>query len=427
MTEESSAKRWRMPAQRQAFSELLGNRDFRLLLIGQLLSLIGDNCLLVAAIALITDLSDSPLAMLVPALALALPRAIFGLVGGVAADRWNRKWVMVACGVLRALIVLAILGVQTADQLWILSIGAAMLSFVAVFFSPARNAAIPTLVPPQLLLAANSLIQGSTIVALILGPVVAGIAIEIWMPVAVLFDSAVFFASAAIMAMMHLPKVPSEKGAAPAGNSVWHDMRIGLNFIRRNRLLLQVIILTGLTMLGIAAIIMLAIPHLKHQLGASGLEYGLAMSTLGVGAVLGGVVVNRLSRRLSTASTVGGMLLAAGLAIGGFALATSYAMVLASLAGIGLCVVTARGALDTMAQALSTEEVRGRVQSAINLLVATSTAVSQGLAALLGSLFGVQCVFIGAGAVTVIVGLVALFVLRNAKHPVSQELAIGQV
>jgi len=408
----------------QAVHELFRNRNFKLLWIGQLLSQIGDNCLLIAAITLISKLSQSPLMMVIPAISLAIPQIVFGLVGGVMADRWDRKLVMIGSDLLRGLIVLSILLVNNSQQLWILCLAAAGLAFVGVFFYPARNAVIPNIVPPNLLLAANSLIQGSYIIALIVGPIIAGAAVEIWMPAAILFDSATFLFSALIISVMSVPKVASENSRAAGNGSVWEDMKVGLDFIRHNRILGEVLFVTAIATLGVGAIILLAIPHLKEQLGAGGLEYGVAMSVLGLGSVQGGLVVSRLSRRISTGATVGGMLLLAGVAIVAFALAPNYGVVLASLAAIGLCVVTARGALDTITQSLSPNEVRGRVQSAVNLIVAASTAIAEGLAALLGSLIGVQTVFVAAGVLTALTGVAAIFILRGAARSMSRGMTI---
>jgi len=388
-----------------ALHELFRNRDFKLLWIGQLLSQVGDQCLLIAAITLISNLSRSPLALLIPAISIALPQLIFGLVGGVMADRWNRKLVMIGSDVLRGLIVLCILLVNNVQHLWILYLTAAGLALVGVFFYPARNAVIPNLVPGELLLAANGLIQGSYIIALI---------VELWMPAAILFDSATFLVSAIFIAVMNIPKtIPS----------VWEDMKAGLNFIRQNQALSQVLVVTAIATLGIGAIVLLAIPHLKARLGASGLEYGIAMSMLGLGSVMGGLMVNRLSRRLSTSTIVGAMLVLAGAAIVAFAFAPNYTVVLVSVAVIGLCVVMARGALDTITQALSPNAVRGRVQSAVNLLVVAATAMAEGLSALLGSLIEVQTVFVTAGIVTGLAGVAAVFVLRGAARLARQITA----
>jgi DHA3 family macrolide efflux protein-like MFS transporter len=411
--------------QRQAARELFRNRNFTLLWIGQLLSQIGDQCLLIAAITIISNLSSSPLAMLIPAISIALPQIIFGLVGGVIADRWNRKLVMIVSDVLRGIIVLSILLVSSIEQLWILYLAAAGLAMVGVCFYPARNASIPNLVPPGLLLAANGMIQGSYIVALILGPIVAGAAVELWAPLAILVESVTFFTSAIAIGVMRFPATASEQPVKK--NGVWEDMKIGLDFIRQNRALNQTLVITAVATLGFGAIVLLAIPHLKAQLGATGMEYGIAMSTLGLGSVLGGLMVSRLSQRLSTSTIVGGMLILAGAAIVAFAFAPNYAAVLVSVAVIGLCLVVARGALDAITQALSPDAVRGRVQSAVNLIVVAATAMAEGISAILGSLIGVQIVFVAAGIVTALAGVAAAFALRGAVQVVGRKPAMGKV
>jgi MFS family permease len=417
----------RPPDQQQALHELFRNRDFTLLWFGQLLSTIGDHCLFIASVTLLSQYTDELRTLLIPAIAMAAPQIIFGLMGGVMADRWNRKMVMVGSDLLRGLIVLFVLLVTGAQQLWILYLVVAGLNLISVFFYPARNAVIPNIVPPSHLLAANGLIQGSYIVAMVVGPAVAGATVEYWMPAAIIFDCLTFFISAVIIAMMRIPNTTAEQPSTVEKDNVWEDMKAGLDFICRHQALSRVLIIMAIATLGIGAIILLAIPHLKEQLAAGGLEYGIAMSMLGLGSVMGGLVVSRLSRRLSTSTIVGGMLILAGIAIVAFAYASSYAVVLASVTLIGACIVVARGALDTICQAITPDGMRGRVQSAGNMLVIATTAIAQGLSTLLGDEIGVQAVFLMAGLITMVTGVVAIFVLRGAARIVGKVMVFGEV
>jgi predicted MFS family arabinose efflux permease len=150
------------------------------------------------------------------------------------------------------------------------------------------------------------------------------------------------------------------------------------------------------------------------------------MSVLGLGSVLGGILVTRISKRFSMSTLVGGMLILAGAAVVAFAYAPTYIVVLVSIVVIGMCLVVARGALNAITQTLAPDEIRGRVQSAVNIIVVSSTAVSEGLSAVIGSLIAVQTVFVAAGVVTALTGFAAVFVLRGAAgvvRPVLGEAA----
>jgi MFS family permease len=73
---------------------------------------------------------------------------LFGLVGGVVADRWDRKWVMITSDSLRAILVLAVLLVRTTSDLWILYLAAAGLAMVGSFFTLPAMPQFPILFPP---------------------------------------------------------------------------------------------------------------------------------------------------------------------------------------------------------------------------------------------------------------------------------------
>ncbi len=402
--------------------ELLQDRSFALLWGGQLLSEVGNRCLIVAGITLISDISASPLAMLVPALAIVTPQIVFGLVGGVIADRTNRKTLMVISDLLRALLVLPVLWVISSGQLWILYLAAAGLALVGVGFYPARNALLPRIVPAGSLMTANGLLQGNSVVGLVIGPAIAGLTMELWPPAAIIFSSLAFLISAIATSLMRTPDRNRAGSASREGNAVLDDVKTGLRFVRGNAVLRRVLGVTAMATLGVAAVMLLSIPHLKERLGAGALEYGVAMSVLGVGSLVGGFLATRVSRGLPTSTLVGGMLMLAGAAIIGFAYASSYGVVLISVTIVGMSLVVARGALSTVTQTLAPDDIRGRVESAVNMIVVSATALSEGISAVMGSILNVRTVFVLAGVLTTMTGLAAILTLRGASRSVRLSL-----
>ncbi len=406
---------------RVSASLLTDNPAFLRLWLGQLLSQIGDQALLIASLHLISQLSDSVTALLIPALSLVLPQALFGLVGGVVADRSNRRTLMLASDILRGLIVLSLIFVPLTRHLGLLYLAVALMALVSVFFYPARNAFIPSIVSTTDLWGANALIQGSTVLALVIGPSLSGLVIGLWgVNFAFIFDAITFFISALVLASLrHLDGVSAGNGRTRAPATVRQELIEGLRYIANQRLLKQVLILVAMATLGIASIILLAVHHLDEALNVGALGYGFAMTTLGLGSVAGGLLSHRLAERFRTRYLVSGMLALAGLAIILFAYAPWYIVILFSLALLGLSVVSARGALDTITQILAPDEIRGRVQSAVNLIINGATALAEAFSAILGDLIGVQAVFLAAGVLTILAALLAYRILDvfSDRHP----------
>ncbi len=401
------------------------NRDFRLLFWGQLVSQIGDQFLFIAALSIINRLTASPLALSGLALAISIPQLTFGLIGGVVVDRFNRKWVLIVSDVLRALVILPALLVNQRSDVWLLYPAAAGLATIGTAFYPARSAIIPNIVKPTLLLSANTLIQVSYIVALICGATLAGFAVRLWGPdAAILFDSASFLLSALLIVFMHIP--PNVAELHESARTVRGQLVQGLRYVAGSRLLLRVLAITAIAALGIGAIQILGLNFLNQRLNVTEQGFGVTMAMVGVGVAVGGAVVQRLASRMPANQVVGMCLAGVGIAIIVFALAPHFGLVLVAAAGIGLCLVVARAGLATLTQQLVPDEVRGRVESAVNMIVSVSAASAQGLSGLLGDphFLGVQGVFIGSGAVTLAAGVSAVYLLRGAVHAIALK-AVG--
>jgi len=406
---------------RAAIVSALRNRNFRALWVGQLISQIGDNFLIVAIIFVINALTDSPLAIGIMALVITLPQLFLGLIGGVFVDRLDRKLVMIVSDIVRGLTVLALLFVQRADQLYILYIVGLVMTTVGLFSNPARNAVIPNIVSGETLLTANALMQASQIIAVILGASMAGLIVG-WLGLtfAVVFDSFSFAVSAVAIATMTIPPL-NPKPSKARSRVIWNQLVEGLLFIRHSSPLLHVMITTAIATLGFGAIMVLGIIYLDEVLGMGVEGFGFLYAFQGLGVVIGGVMIGRFASRVRTNRVVGGCMVILGLAIIAFAMVPSYPLVLVAVAIIGLSIVAARAALATLTQSLVPDEKRGRVESAVTMVIGASTSASMALSGLFGDLIGVQAVFIAAGVITIVAGVAASYTLRGAESVTSDQ------
>lgn len=185
--------------------DLLRNRDFRLLWIGQSISNFGDSMTNLALLLLVNHLTGSTAALATMAIVLALPTLTFGLIAGVYVDRWDRKRVMVVSDVIRGVLVLGFVLVDTPEKLWLLYLIGFLQASIGTFFNPARSALIPNLIPKEGLLAANSLTQMTQIIFGLLGAGAAGAIIDVfdvYWP-AFVIDAVTFFAALTFVAFIH--------------------------------------------------------------------------------------------------------------------------------------------------------------------------------------------------------------------------------
>ena len=410
---------------RSAVLALMGNRNFSALWLGQMLSQIGDRFRFVAVLVIVNNLTGGdPLAITLLTFTVVVPQFTFGLLGGAVSDRVDRRSVMIASDVLRGLLVLPVLFVNSADRLWIIYLASIGMEIISVFFYPARNAVIPNIIRPGQLMTANALMQGSYIVALILGSVLAGyLTALLGTSFAIVFDAATFFFSVGAIALMVIPPLAAAlNGQRPTAGELWREIKAGLRFIQSRRDLLMVLVITAVAMLGLGAIFVLGISYLETRLNVAAEGYGNTVASMGIGILIGGLLVSRIAGRVPANVLVGGSLILVGVAMVAFAGAGSYTVVVVAAVVIGLCVVIARASLDTFTQALVPDAMLGRVQATVQMTLAVSIALAQGLAGIFAKLLNsVENVFILAGCVTMIAGAAAILTLRDAARQMAES------
>lgn len=397
--------------------ELLKLRDFRLLWIGQALSVFGDSLTALALLVLINQVTGSVAAVATMAIVMALPQVVFGLIAGVYVDRADRKRLMIVSDVLRGLLVLGFVLFQTADQIWLLYLLGFLQAMVGTFFLPARSAITPLLVPERALLAANSLNETSRIVCGLLGTAAAGVIFAVfgspWM--AFVIDAATFVVSAGLLALMRVPQLPSTgAGHAPGGaGAVLGQLGEGVGLILRSRLLSGALVAAGVTMLGFGAVNVLIVPFVLNDLGAGETWFAGLNAAQTAAMILSGAAVTALATKLQPTSMVTLALIATGALVAAVALVPNVWWLLGLLFLIGLCVTPLQASIATIVQTAVENNVRGRVGAALSTLISSMNLLSMGLAGGLGALVGVRNVFVLAGGLAIVAGLAGGLVFRE--------------
>jgi MFS family permease len=135
---------------------LAAHRDLRFLLSAGLISLAGDWILRVGLAYRVYALTGSTIASALTIASSFLPQLLLGALGGVFADRWDRRRTMIVADLLLAAGLLPLLLVHGAGQVWLVFVVLVWEGMVAQFFTPAEQAVLPTLVPDEALVTANA-------------------------------------------------------------------------------------------------------------------------------------------------------------------------------------------------------------------------------------------------------------------------------
>jgi DHA3 family macrolide efflux protein-like MFS transporter len=403
---------------RVAHGRLFRNRNFVALWLGQTVSFLGDYFNWLAVPILVERLTGSALMVGLSVMSNTLPMLLLGPVAGVFVDRWDRKWTMVISDLLRALLVLLCLLVQTADQVWIYYVAGFLMSCVSRFFFPAQNAVLPLVVPDKDdLLAANGLMQMVQTVGMLAGGALAGFLIGLWgEQIAFVIDSATYVVSAVAITTMVVPC--TTKGQQAAGGqltAVVKEIHDGVVYLFGNRTMVGVLICLSVVQLGVGALQVVWVPFLERTFGVGAEGLGIVDSIQGAGMIVGGVALGFLTARMSKTAIIGWGLGLIGLTLCGMGLAPAFGYVVACSFALGVLLVPMQSALMTIMQLAVPDLKRGRVGSAQNAFTMAAGMISMGAAATFGELAGLRTVYLVCGLIISSAGLLGTRVLQEPE------------
>ncbi len=407
--------------QRASFADVLRNRNFLALWLGQVISQIGDSFTFLALLIMVNQLTGSTVSMGMMMISLTLPQLVFSFLAGVIVDRLDRKKIMIFSDLLRGLLVLAFLTVRSAEQVYIFYIVGFLVSTVSVFFGPAKTAMIPRIVEGEAkLLSANALSQTIRVAALLIGPALAGFLIA-WLGASLAFvvDSLTYLVSAiAIMTITTSGKAMDEEGIGVT--MIWQRFTDGVFYMLRHRTVLGIIVTVMVGLLGIGAIEVLFVPYLQGEFGVGPEGLGFAQTAQGVGMLLGSVLVGNLAARFRLTRIIAWSIALLGFAIGLCGLVDQFIFILSALFIAGLSLAPLNAALNTLMQISVPDEKLGRVGSVVDTATTLSYLISMSGAAFLADAFGMRAVFVAAGIITALSFLPAVTMMKEPESSPSE-------
>ena len=390
----------------------LRHRDYRRLIVSQLLSLTGSQMQVVAINWHVYLLTKSPLALGFVGLTRVVPIVAFSLWGGVVADRHDRRRVMIATQVAMTVVALALWGTTATDResLWLIYVLNALSASAVAFDGPSRQALIPRLVPPEDLPGALSLNLSVFQASLIGGPALAGLLIAHagqgtrGLALIYLLTAASFLAVIDALATMHTSGAP-EPGAHHAETLA--ALREGLHFVFTTPLMVWTMGLDFLATFFSGATSLLPIfADQVLKVGARG--YGILAAAPAIGALAGSLYLSIRPLPPRQGRVFLWSVASYGATTVVFGFSRSFWLTLVALAGVGLSDAISTVIRQTLRQFITPDRLRGRMTSVNMIFFMGGPQLGELEAGFVASLFasavtGVTVSVVSGGIATILI------------------------
>jgi MFS family permease len=391
----------------------LRRSGFRWLVTGQMLSTFGDLVFTVALPFMVLrqgDVADLSITLLV----LGLSRILGSPVGGVLADRWQPRTVMLGADIGRAGVLGLLVALASTGEPGLLEINLAIaaLGVLDGLFVPAYWAMTPTVLPEEELAAGNAVGESMMILAVMVGPLVGGLAMASMPAVAVISLNALTFVVSAgtllkVCGRAPTPIVQQEgSGDGPAFRE----------FAKGSKLFLSMLVMTGILHLTSAGLVSVALPVFADQAFPDGERvYGLLLGAQGAGLLIGTLAAG-LSAGLPRRGYLSVALLAAhGIALTAFGALSGLPSLLIVMGVVGLVSGSLAIIVITLLQRISPVAIRGRVMGAFTSVAIGSYPISVVLIGFLVTQWGARSAFLVGGS-----GVLAVAAFGLARRAVRE-------
>lgn len=357
------------------------------------ISNLGDGVIAVAFPLLVASITRDPFAVAAATIVNRIPWFFFALVSGALVDRMDRRIVMMVTDALRAVIVgiVGILLLAGDVGLPLIYVVGFLLGVAETFFDTSAEAILPSLVDDERLPAANGRLQATEWVGnAFAGPPLGAVLFAVTAGLPFLFDAGTFVVAAVLVGLIAGSYRSEREG--PAG-TLRSDIGEGLGWLWRHTVLRTLSLMAGVTNMVAFGIIAVFVLFIQDEIGLGDVGYGLVISALGVGGLLGAIVSGAVVKRLGPGTTLLGsvaLLMVNGLIMG----VSSEVWVIAVITGsYGVAITAWNVVAVSLRQALTPDPLRGRVASVARLLAWGTQPIGALLGGVVAGAWGLRAPF----------------------------------
>lgn len=386
-------------------------RDFRLVWLGACTSSIGTWMQIVAQGWLIYRLSHSAVLLALDQFLGGIPIFLFSLIGGVAADRVERRRILLGSQYvqLASAGILTILVATGKVHVWEILCLSAVSGFAQAFGGPAYQALIPTLVDREDMPNAIALNSIQFNLAVTVGPALAGQALaklgEAW---CFGLNTISFLAPITALSLISTRFLPQK-----TTDSMLSSLKQGIKYVRRQDSM-EALIALAFLMTALSMPLRTNIPIFVKDIFRRGPEtYGNLLSLMGVGSICGSLFIAWMGNMKHKGRMAVTMLVCLGAGIAGFALSKTLPFSFIAIAAVGFAMMAVFATVNSLVQLNVTEEMRGRVMSVYNCAFRGGMPMGNLVSGWVIPLWGAPAVLAVNGFLLVLLGLFFLLVKRR--------------
>jgi MFS family permease len=387
---------------------LLRNARFLRLWIGQGASFVGDAVSMIALVVLVVQITGSASAVGGALVARLLP-TILSPLAGVLADRLDRRIVLVASDLARAVLVLGLVFARDLATIYVLVF---LMGLARTVFNPTVRAAFPSVVGGGDLTRANALISGTFSVSETVGPALGGLLVAtVGTDAAFVLDAVTYLVSATLLSLTPLARPQREEARAGFGE----DLKAGFTYLAGARVPLAMVLGAFLTVLTINITLPAEVFLARETFEAGNVGYGLLVGVWGGGMVLGSALMAALGDRVRLLPFYFVGVFVSALALVGVGISPTFAFALGALVVAGVANGTENVTTVTILQKRVPDAFLGRVFSVNFLGFSVGEAFAYGVGGAIMDASGPRFTYLLAGVATASAGLVILIFLAIAS------------